>query len=833
VSEQSNKSPTAFDKQSAIIFSLFIAYICYWLRGYFTSAPIPSVDLPAHIALIERLRGQLLFGNVFFYDRFWFTGWPAYEFYAPLAHIFTALVSFALTPISDEPVRLSVHCLLVLGTAAIPIGLHYCSWAYLVELISANKANSILEQRRFTISAQGLLAIICCTLSFWFLNINVDQSIGIGIAGPFSVGLYTQLFGWLCLLFFLGAFSRLLTTPSTHHEMLVVLSFGILFLTHTMTAVYAFGFAVFCWCWFYAHRIAILRSLTISLLLCAFWLVPFLANSGEMRLQYTMESDADFFNLFIRYPLINLVDTFSSLFSGGKSALDVTSLVIPLLLPISFLHRRVRQSKIILPVLVSIIFIQMLSSSEFAIRSLPIEIHFYRLASYSLLALLSILAIIPFVFNLFTKNRRQSAFITALVFITMLCSVSIFPSQAYKDRISDLAKTDAYLSHNQVIDYFKAEKNVGRVLFENSQDRITPGTTHFLPSVFSAKTNLETVNGLFIQSSLAFTIISTYAKLLELPIFSYPIQFPHDDDPYSELNYQTVIDGLKNFGVTHVVAMTENFKTELVKNASLDLVNPKSVDFGAFSIFELKNEFKPVETVNKRVVGFWDLKGNIPFKLIEFYFHANVILSSNFELLKIDDNNIHDLPAELDTIIVNTSDDLVKVKSKLNFNNNDSNVSIVTTNFTPINKFSHYDVSDRSKRDQQHFLELSLYLVDQVKLEQLLKIAYGPKNISDVQKSPTLAWAKSGQEFTLMNLEANKLLRINYSYYPYWKADSGTIYRGSGERIFFKPKKTRALFIFSKNSTFCAKFGYFITILGLFAFLKTYSVQSRVKQKKL
>src|SRR5205823_5228474 len=130
------------------------ALLAYWYRLYFSAAALPSVDLPGHVAMVERLADELRSGHLVFYDRAWFTGGSVFQFYGFLPELVAALLSIPLRAFSDHAAQLAVNLLLVAGCAALP-----WSMVFSIRALSANTA-----PRSTSAPEAGLAALIAGTV---------------------------------------------------------------------------------------------------------------------------------------------------------------------------------------------------------------------------------------------------------------------------------------------------------------------------------------------------------------------------------------------------------------------------------------------------------------------------------------------------------------------------------------------------------------------------------------------------------------------------------------------------------------------------------------------
>lgn len=797
-----------------LMLSLAAGFLGYWFRYYFTSQPLAAWDLPGHIAIVDRLRTQLLHGNIIFYDREWFGGWAAFQFYSFLPHLLAAIISWPLQLFAADPARLSVHTLLVIGTMAVPACLYFAAQPFACELLGDGFKKSEISQ--------GLLALSAATVSFWFIN-HDDQWYGIGAAAPMHIGLFSQLFGWHFFLIHLGLLVRFLRNDSLANPRWLILSYAALWLTHTLTALFSAFLVLLTFLWWPTRRWEIVRPHLLALALTGFWTVPFIRLSPIYTGLDIHRPQGDLLQFLFRYPFVGLIADLRSWLHGKAFALNIGDLLIGSLVVLALVSVRVKAQKLWGRFFLFALFSVVVFSSGFVASSIPFGIHYYRFQAYIVLLIAVLLTVVPLVaFSVRDKTQETEGLVApaffALLLLGAFVSTTFYPHYERK-RVISSAAPEYFSNEQKVLSFFSKEQNVGRVFFEYfTDDKVYPWLTpHFLESELFRRTGIESVGGLFIQSTVAYRMPAASFNLLGAQSYNIPLLFTDR----ASLDDGTKLKQLVDFGVTHLVAGKQTLVSRL-----RSLVFTPPVQIGPYYIFRLVDTPQPaVLPAAKQLVGVYDLRGNMPFTFVEYYCYARKAVFDRFELLSLSPDM--PLPAEVKTIIVNGVDPGLKdgeVFEQLGLKP-DMTINLIRLNYENPYTIDHYSVQYQHNVELDNYNNLERYLESTVHLPGVLQslpefpVVNGP----DTAK---LAWASADQVITLENLTPNQLYRINYSYFPFWRSSDGTLYRGSGEKMFFVPNGATAKLTFSKLRNPLCLAGWLLTLLGIYLFKKTHNQNS-------
>jgi hypothetical protein len=621
---------------SALCYALFAAFILYFYRYLLTSNTIPAEDLPTHIELIKQLKVQLLHGNLLFYDKTSFGGFPAFQFYGFLAHLIVALISFPLQIVSENSETLAAHLLILISFATLPITISY-------------SAIKILGKEDLTPTFKNILTLFSVVFSLWFL-FHDEQFFGLGAGSIIYVGLLPQVLGWHFLFLLCASlFEKTTTTKKVDFRLSLLLALTLM--THTLTAAYCFALCLFSALFYAKRRLRIVLSLLSAICLSAWWVFPFLQFSSSYTLPDPYPNSGDLFQFLLRYPIseifsqvksAGIIQTFANL---NFSYLLILSCLIYLALNI------VDKSQYLFPVLI-LFLLDAILSSQYLASSISIAFHYYRFHSYAVICLLVFLTLIPCLLLQQIQNTALTKHKTVLFLLCLFAILSIAttlsnPPMEHKAVLAVQNKPDR--DKDDLLSYLGgASPTAGRVFIEylNDYSKFPYLSSHRIEAELFNRTNREMLNGLLVESSTAYRIFAPLVAKLNASVFSPYLIFAES----SNLDDSDLITQIKGFGVTHIIAGTQNFISKL---APFSL---ETKTFGKYSLIKIAEEKKPeIEAVFKPIIGYYDPTKAIPFYLIEFYFASKKELINNFELVEIKDTDSL-LPLSAMIVISNDAD---------------------------------------------------------------------------------------------------------------------------------------------------------------------------------
>ncbi|MFA5080573.1 MAG: hypothetical protein WC472_03025 [Candidatus Paceibacterota bacterium] len=262
---------------SNILLLIIFGSLFYLLKFCFSDEIIAAGDLPGHYYLCEKMLEYLQQFRISGYDPNWFGGYPVFTFYNPLPYItvcFLHLISFKLLSL--------VFCFNFI-LFILPF-LFLVSIYYTASIFFKNSKTSILA--------------LC--LGYLVLLETLVGNYGVGIIAEFSAGFFSNAFAWPIFIFLIGTIEKLRQTDNKKYLFLSIGLFSALILSHIFTtifaAIYLLFYIVFYFKSFWKKGLIIFLG---SLLITAFWWVPFLLNIN-------LTSSEDYSGMVIGDPIIAL-----------------------------------------------------------------------------------------------------------------------------------------------------------------------------------------------------------------------------------------------------------------------------------------------------------------------------------------------------------------------------------------------------------------------------------------------------------------------------------------------------------------------------------------------
>ncbi len=682
-------------------FSIFIFYKYLELL----SPEFLAEDLPGHIELTKKL---IEHKQLFFFDKRWFTGWPVFQFYGFVPHLVAALLSFI-----TKDVELSIRLIMLFASCLIPFSFYF----------ALNTKNNIFA------------ALLSGLFSLYFLNLDY-AFYGIGISSLFSVGLFSQVFGWHSILTALGMLAR----KNKYLNLIIAITF----LSHTLSAAFILLVAII---WFFInsdYRKYISYSIGSGLALISFWLYPYLKYSAEFTNVDDYTVSKDWLNLLFKYPIFELS---ISRFLNNQIELFNLFFIVVCCLMLLFWYRL--KDNYYRNIIISLFCLTIITSSTYLISSNFISMHYYRLSGMTLILALVCIALFLIYFG--AKNKFTTL-TTSLLLI--FATYNLENTKIKKQSLNkSLIKTAHYLRNKD-----------SRVFIEYNTNykRIKNNSAHYLESNLG---HTEVTNGLFVESANINRYLSFSADKLEGNNFHGYLMFVNGSD----INKLDAIEQLRSFAVNKVITSSKRF-TNSLRNL---LGDPEQI-IEPYNIFNISPSSGKLEKINKTTIAYLDLEKKLPFSYVSQYFYSRKKLFNNFELIKID-NKINFNP---DYILINGDKEKItsylkenKLKSKVIAFSKSAEIKIKKdrTDYPPDNKV---EIS----RDTRNFFSNVL------KLEEKLL------SNSKANDKLNLEWLDN--KINLKDLKANSLYKINYSYSPLLKSKDLELYRSGQERIIAYAKKS-------------------------------------------
>ncbi len=791
----------ACNKPCLITQIIFFIFLLFYFSFLFTTQVINSTDLNFHILHIERYK-SLWFETLFaFYNPSTFTGWPSVLFYGFFSYLVTVFLSYIFDPFTPESVRLATHIIIAFGLSSLILSLSYLLYPFFIKYLSNGSRDKNIKYWIFC-------SLSLCVLTFWFLNKRYYVG-GIGASAIISTGLYAQLFGWHILILYLGVLFRTVFFEKKNLKNYLAILLLLSLITHILTATFLIFITVYYILIKRNYRNILLESLLTGILLSSFWFIPFLSYIGEYTV-YNPDSSKDILIKIFEYPLYNMLISLKRLLYGDILSINYSKIIVFFVLISAFLNERIKKDELFTTLLLFVLLFIVLTAGVYPVSSLPIALHYYRyqgLLIILLIVLINLILLGWYKEALRIPNKAVSNFVLLLLFsaVSIIFISNLYvPSLSYK---KDTPPLNNYDNQKRVYSEIIKDNKALRVYSEYLTDyeRFPPdNSAHYLSLLLAKDTNNESITDIFIEPGKSNYYISSSFKYLGASTYPSNLLI---NKRYTDLDNNTLINQIKSFGISHVIAGNEAFYNNIRKHA---IETTKAI--GNYRIVKLQEpNHLEVPTIAKVPVGYIDHKGTLKFSKIDYYFYINKELTTNFELLELED--LKAVPSEIDIIIINhLPNNIEQFIKKYNL----STKKVIFINyFNDLLLINNDNVIFSSNPDKTEFQYVKYYLEKKINLKPRLIELVKEYNLDANTKSAYLEWESNYQAFALSRLIPNKIYRINYSYFPYWHTTDGKLYRGSAERMFFIPNSNQAILKFTKLYSLSTWIGWILTLSAL------------------
>ena len=521
----------------------------------------------------------------------------------------------------------------------------------------------------------------------------------------------------------------------------------------------------------------------------------------------------DFLEILLRYPFFGLIRSIRTWLGGSFLLINATEpFMVFLLVCVPYL-RVTQRARVFIAFFVFEILGLVILTNGFIASSFPLGFHYYRFVAYMLLFIIIMLAPVPLAVLKTLKNigvgkdgMRVATGLMAAALLGCLVTTSLLPHNE-RERVAKTVDR-AYLKNEfAVLEYFKNQPEKGRVLFEyfSNYDKFPFLSCHFMTTRLLKDTGFESINGLFVQSSLAYHFPMGAANQLKANSYNGPLLYP----AVADVSDDTKIAQMLEFGVSHVVLYQDELLNRLKK-----VQIGETVVIGPYRIIQIQQPPAKVQTTTKHIAAYTDLRGTAPYKFMQLYFFAKEKLGRNYELVAIKPGQ--DLPPETELLVVNgrpgaAADAVEEMKQDL-IKAGGREPRVVAFNYRQEYLTKHYGTWYQHNPEIDDFSDFGKWMDTQGILKDVMATAPEP---TAQAASATMTWDPDYQSFDLAGLIPGKLYRINYSYFPYWGSGDGKVFRSTGDRMLFIPEKDTAHFSYTRWRAFNTYVGYLMSILGI------------------
>lgn len=754
-----------------------------WFGGYLSFSSVVSVDLPGHVAIIKRLARQVLYGRIFFYDHWWFSGWPAYQFYGFAGHLLTTALLPLTSALSRDPAGLAVNMVLLIGVTTLPVSLSLASHALAFSTVRTGWSPPF---------GRSIVSLAAVVFGFWYLNLPLDF-LGVGASSLWHGGLYLQVFAWHLSLLLWASVFRMVNSDERSLPLVATLLLTLLILTHVFAAVFSLMLIGLTFLRFEQVRGRLVLTLLLALGASAFWWLPMVATAGSFTIPHSEPPQGDIFEMIVHQPFDTFAVALSRLAQLRFAPVEIAPVLLFAALLAAFSSRHFWNAPALVAFSLFGLVLMLVLSSSYVAASFPLGLHYYRFSSLMLLYLVVLAAACtPHLLRLpeslqIERLARTTFVVFCILSIAMTAAIGTLRGRA----VQKLDERASFKAQHAVLAYLKETAAAGRVGFEYFRDRkIFPFLSpHFMESMVGSIAGRETVNGLFIQSSLSSQFVSSSAKALGIDAYRVPAPWLDSDLPDPQLG----LDQLLRAGVGQVVVSSVAARDSLQKLTGLP---GKSIP--PYYVQPLAPSAPPlIEPIQQKLVTYDDRLGGAPFSLVESLFYLDADLYRRTVLISGD---AKELPAGPDILAL--AHDRGESPGELLF-------QLPSDSRGAVERVLGRNFAEKAREIGTVFRERLLPQIRE-------RISGG--DVVPAVLTPELSFRAFSQQLVLTNLEPGRFYRVAYSYSPYFRAVGGRVFRAVGEQMVIQPEANTMVLRYSRLAdplVLCATLASIASVLAM------------------
>lgn len=736
-----------------------------------------SDDLGGHIALT--LRMAEVANGPWFYDRAWFGGFPAFEFYGFLPH----WIASWMLPLFGQDwagATQAVHAVMAASITVLPLS----AWWFVTGWLHGRRQGASLI-------AGGLSIVLAL-----FLTVFNPGTIA-GIQYLVVAGVFGQLPGWVLLFFFLGTLGRAVGQGRAVSWVSILL-FSLLMAAHPFTAIVGLLIAVLMVFGYVGWRPALLHGGLMFFTSAWFWF-PFLAWSSGYGEGVPHSGDTTVISV--------LFDRWLDFFHGIETTTTglIAEALVTVILAVTLCHGVLGKRGVYRSALLISGAGLVMAGPELT-EAVSLSLQYDRLLITTAIVL-ALVGLVGFVESLPALPRYVERAASGLC---VILGAQIALQGLEAQPLPSSKGWDGLIEERLLLRELKSLPDRSRIFFElpkrTSKSEYSPGK--FVESRLWFSTRYEAINGVLIQSSRPYHLYAIAAKKMgALTFSSRSIGWEKFN-----LNEKGMVDFLRRNAITHFVSSNETFRKNLVR---LEGIHPV-VSVGRYNVYSIPRSGLRLRALTNPVIGYVDLTGSLPFRFVDTFFETRGALSGRVRLVSLDAEDVGHVP--VDALIVNMDEAPDAMSWRIMSVQGGLEQPILTIDFEPTGE-------DRlASRDRFHeirrYRQVANYLIGSGFERAVWKFALEAAGKAPPQDEMIgFEWKAQGQEVEFTGLTPGRWYEFAYSEFPSWRADGAILRQGSAGHWMLYPDGATVTAHYDRWSTRPVILGWLISLLGLLLLL--------------
>lgn len=703
-----------------------------------------SDDLAGHIALVLRIAAND--GVPWFYDRAWFSGFAAFEFYGFVPHW---IASQLLAWFGDgwSGATKTVHAVIAASIVLLP----FSCWLFV-------RGWQLKGNDHAWVLAGGVVVVMAL-----FLTV-MEPETPAGIRFIVTAGVFGQLPGWVLMFVYLGVLGRALARGRTTNLPLV-LFFSLVIATHPLTAVGALLVGSVLLASYGGWRPTVAHGIAMAGTSAWFWF-PVVIWSSKYGAGGPYSGDATLLSLLMD----GWLDVLNGLSVSAWVLLAELLIMTTLVAAVSFAFFRSNATS---RATVLLLLVGLLLAGTELPEAFPLALHYDRLV-VMLAVVTALMAVVAVTESLPALPKYSNAVISG----ALLCvgaQVTLVSLDTHPWLSS--GTLGGYYDEQRLFRHLQNLSEGSRIFLEYAKQRsdrdVEPGKL-----VESRLWNLagqETVNGVLIQSSRPFQFYTTATAALGGHMFGVtPV-----DGAFFTLDEEGITDLFRRNSITHVVSSNDDLARRLMDVEGIRRVAAT----GRYGIHVIEDPREYLVPIEEPVIGYVDLKGNLPFRYMDMFVEFRESLSGRIRLVSLAPDEIKTV--SVDGLIINMERDAGSMDWRWMDRPDGRQVPVLGIHFEPSRRPRFYGRT--SKHEKRRYTLVAEYLWS-TEFEQLVH-AFAKRETEDGSpgdSNPKFEWSDNNQQVNFTDLSPGEWYEFAYSFFPAWRADNAVLRRGSAGHWLFR-----------------------------------------------